>query len=168
MSTLISGNGKLLGEKPKFSRITKGVAHLLSWIFHPLFIPLYVTIFLSYIHPYTFVALSEKGKVFKLIFVFVNTALFPAMAVFLMWRLKFTQSIYLRTQKERIIPYAAVMVFYFWAWYVSRSLQDSEKILTNFLFGSFLTVIAAWMANIYFKISMHAMAIGGMAFFILW
>ena len=168
MSTLISGNGKLLEEKPKFSRITKLVAHLLSWFFHPLFIPVYVTVFLAYVHPYTFVALSEKGKIFKLIFVFVNTALFPGMAVFLMWRLKFTQSIYLRTQKERIIPYAAAMVFYFWAWYVSRSLQDSEKILTTFLFGSFLTVVAAWMANIYFKISMHAMAVGGMAFFILW
>ena len=168
MSTLISGNGKLLKEKHGFPRPVRVVAHLLSWIFHPLFIPLYVTIFLSYLHPYAFVALSERGKVFRLIFVFVNTALFPGMAVFLMWRLKLTQSIFLRTQKERIIPYAAGMVFYFWAWYVSRSLQDSEKVFTGFLFGSFLTVIAAWMANIYFKISMHAMAIGGMAFFILW
>ena len=168
MSTLISGNGKLLEEKPKFSRVIRVSAHLLSWIFHPLFIPLYVTIFLSYIHPYAFVALSERGKIFKLIFVFVNTALFPGMAVFLMWRLKFTQSIFLRTQKERIIPYAAAMVFYFWAWYVSRSLQDNEKVFTGFLFGSFLTVIAAWMANIYFKVSMHAIAMGGMVcFFIL-
>ena len=168
MSTLISGNGKLLEEKPKFSKIIRVAGHFLSWIFHPLLIPLYVTIFLSYIHPYAFVALSERGKIFKLIFVFVNTALFPGIAVFLMWRLKFTQSIFLRTQKERIIPYAAAMIFYFWTWYVSRSLQDSEKVFTGFLLGSFLTVIAAWMANIYFKISMHAMAIGGMAFFILW
>src|SRR5687768_2239376 len=128
MSTSISGNGTLLDEKPEFSRFTKLIAHLFSWLFHPLFIPLYVTIFLSFIHPYAFVALSEKRKIFKLIFVFVNTALFPGMAVFLMWRLKFTQSIFLRTQKERIIPYAAAMVFYFWAWYVSRSLQDTEEI----------------------------------------
>lgn len=167
MSTTISGNGTLLDDKPQFTRVTKLFAHFFSWIFHPLFIPLYVTFFLSYIHPYAFVALSEKGKVFKLIFVFVNTALFPGVAVFLMWRLKFIQSMFLRTQKERIIPYAAAMVFYFWAWYVSRSLQDEEEIFTGFLFGSFLTVIAAWLANIYFKVSMHAMAIGGMAFFIL-
>lgn len=87
--------------------------------------------------------------------------------MFLMWRLKFIQSMFLRTQRERIIPYAAAMVFYFWAWYVSRSLQDSEELFTGFLFGSFLTVIAAWLANIYFKVSMHAMAIGGMIFFIM-
>jgi len=167
MATTIPGNGTLLDDKPKFSIVTKMLARFFSWIFHPLFIPLYVTIFLSYIHPYAFVALSEKGKIFKLIFVFVNTALFPGAAVFLMWRLKFIQSMFLRTQRERIIPYAAAMVFYFWAWYVSRSLQDSQEIFTGFLFGSFLTVIAAWLANIYFKVSMHAMAIGGMALFIL-
>jgi hypothetical protein len=168
MPTTISGNGKLLEDKPKFTRSTKLIAHLISWIFHPLFIPLYVTIFLSFIHPYAFVALNENRKILKLIFVFVNTALFPGLAVFLMWRLKFIQSIYLRTQKERIIPYAAAMIFYFWAWYVSRSLQDKEEIFTGFLFGSFLTVVAAWMANIYFKVSMHAMAMGGMLFFVLW
>ena len=147
---------------------TKLIAHFCSWIFHPLFISLYVTIFLTYIHPYVFVTLSEKGKVFNIISIFVNTVLFPSLAVFLMWRLKFIQSIYLRTQKERIIPYAAAMIFYFWAWYVSKSLQDKHELFTGFLFGSFLTVIAAWMANIYFKISMHALAIGGMTFFIMW
>ena len=78
-----------------------------------------------------------------------------------------TQKIKLRTQKERIIPYAAAMVFYFWAWYVSRSLQDNHVLFIDFLFASFLTVVAAWLANIYFKISMHALAIGGMAFFII-
>jgi hypothetical protein len=167
MSTSLSGNGTLLDDKPTFSRTLRILAHFFSWVFHPLFIPLYVTIFLSYIHPYAFVALSEKGKIFKILFVFVNTALFPGAAVFLMWRLKFIQSMFLRTQRERIIPYAAAMVFYFWAWYVSRSLQDSEELFTGFLFGSFLTVIAAWLANIYFKVSMHAMAIGGMVFFIM-
>ena len=166
MSTIISGNGKLLGDKPKFNPAIRGAAHFFSWVFHPLFIPLYVTIFLLYIHPSAFVALNEKLKVFKLIFVFTNTALFPGLAVFLMWRLKLTQSIFLKTQKERIIPYAAAMVFYFWAWYVSRSLKDEQELFTGFLFGSFLTVVAAWLANIYYKISMHALAVGGMLVFI--
>jgi len=158
----------VLNDRPELSRPIKITAHFFSWIFHPLFIPLYVTFFLCYIHPYAFVALTEKSKIFKIIFVFVNTAMFPGLAVFLMWRLKFTKSLLLRTQRERIIPYAAAMVFYFWAWYVSRSLQDNQEIFTGFLFGSFLTVIAAWMANIYFKISMHALAIGGLLFFIFW
>lgn len=167
MSTIVSGDGSLQDEGRKFSAPVRLVAHCISWIFHPLFIPLYVSWFLLYVHPSAFVALHDKVKLFKLIFVFANTALFPGLAVFLMWRLKFIQSIYLRTQKERIIPYAAAMVFYFWAWYVSRSLKDNHVLFMDFLFASFLTVIAAWLANIYFKISMHALAIGGMAFFIV-
>jgi hypothetical protein len=167
MSTIVSGNGSLQEDTPRFNAAVRIPAHFISWLFHPLFIPLYVTWFLLYIHPSAFVALNEKVKFFKLIFVFANTALFPGLAVFLMWRLKFIQSIYLRTQKERIIPYAAAMVFYFWAWYVSRSLKDNHVLFMDFLFASFLTVVAAWLANIYFKISMHALAIGGMAFFIL-
>lgn len=168
MSTIVTGNGTLLNGQPRYGRVTRLLAHFFSWVFHPLFIPAYVTIFLAFIHPYAFVSLSERGKIFKLIFVVVNTAVFPGFAVFLMWRLKFIQSIFLKTQKERIIPYAAAMIFYFWAWYVSRSLENSEEVFTGFLFGSFLTVVAAWLVNIYFKVSMHAMAIGGMAFFILW
>ncbi|MGZ5136006.1 MAG: hypothetical protein ACXWCG_12685 [Flavitalea sp.] len=168
MASVISGNASLLDEKLKYPPPLKLLAQIISWIFHPLFIPLYISFFLLYIHPYAFVAFNEKMKFFKLLFVFVNTALFPGFSVFLMWRLKFIQSIYLRTQKERIIPYAAAMIFYFWAWYVSKSQLDNIEIFSNFLFGSFVTVIAAWMANIYFKISMHALAIGGMLFFILW
>jgi hypothetical protein len=168
MDTTSSRNGTSLEERTRISPVIKFIANFFSWIFHPLFIPLYVTIFLLYINPYAFVATNEKQKVFKLIFVFINTMLFPAFAVFLMWRLKLTQSIFLKTQRERIIPYAAAMIFYFWAWYVSKSQQDNPEVFTNFLLGSFLTVIAAWMANIYFKISMHTLAMGGMLFFILW
>ena len=137
MSTSISGNGSIIEDRPRFSRPLRIVAQLISWIFHPLFIPLYVTFFLAYVHPYAFVALSEKNRVFKLIFVFVNTALFPGVAVFLLWRLKFLKSFYLHTQKERIIPYAAAMVFYFWAWYVSRSLQDNEQLFIDFCLEAF-------------------------------
>lgn len=168
MSTIISGNGSLVEDNPRFSKPIRILAQFVSWVFHPLFIPLYVTLFLAYVHPYAFVALSEKGKMFKLIFVFVNTALFPGIAVFLMWRLKLIKSFYLKTQKERIIPYAAAMIFYFWAWYVSRSLQDNEQVFIDFMFGSFFTVIAAWMANILYKISMHALAMGAMVVFVIW
>lgn len=168
MATTIPGDNPLLQGRKNNNPVIAFFAHFFSYIFHPLFIPFYVTVFLVYIHPYTFIALSEKGKVFKLLFVAVNTMLFPALSVFLMWRLKLTQSIFLRTQRERIIPYAAAMIFYFWAWYVSKSQQDSNEVFTTFLFGSFLAVIAAWLANIYFKISMHTLAMGGMLVFIFW
>jgi len=152
---------------PKQSAPVRVAAHLVSYIFHPLFIPAYVTAFLLFVDPYAFAGVSVKLKFFRLLSVFFNTGFIPGFAVFLMWRLKLIQSMFLRTQKERIIPYAAAMIFYFWAWYVFHSQHENPASFLNFLLGSFLAVCAAWFLNILGKISMHAIAVGGMAMFFL-
>lgn len=143
------------------------VAHIVSVIFHPLFIPVYVTAFLLYWHPSVFAGFSDLQKLRIVATVFLNLALLPAFTVFLLWRLKFSESIFLRTTKERIIPYAAMMFFSFWAWNVFNHLPYSPKIFTQFLLGTFITIIAGWMANIYYKVSMHGMALGGMLFYVI-
>jgi hypothetical protein len=104
----------------------------------------------------------------KLISFFVITVFFPAFTVFLLWRLKFADSIFLRTQKERIIPYVATITYFFWAWYVSKNQLENPPALIFFCLGLFLCSSVALMANNYFKISMHGLGVGGgMAFFIL-
>lgn len=140
-------------------------AHVISVVFHPLFIPIYVCLFLMFWHPLVFAGITPQGKVRFLASIFVNLTLLPAAAVFLLWRLKFIDNIYLRTQRERIIPYAVTMVFSFWAWNVFRQIPAAPPLFVDFLFGTFIAVIAAWMANIYFKISMHGLAVGGMLMF---
>jgi hypothetical protein len=167
MANIMAENGDL-AEIKEFSPLVKLPAHVLSYIFHPLFIPVYVCCFLLYWHPFAFAGFTALAKSKLLATVMVNLTFFPAVTVFLLWRLKFVSSIMLKTQKERIIPYAAAMIFYFWGWYVLRNFNEVPDILKQFLLGSFITVIAAWLANIYFKISMHALAMGGMLFFILW
>lgn len=141
---------------------------LFSYIFHPLFIPFYVIAYLVYLHPYAFSSLQEKQKMMKLISFFVITVFFPALTVFLLWRLKFADSIFLRTQKERIIPYVATITYFFWAWYVSKNQSENPSALIYFCLGLFICASVALMANNYFKISMHGLGVGGgMAFFIL-
>jgi hypothetical protein len=147
--------------------IVRALAHLFSYIFHPLFIPTYVTAFLLFVDPYSFAGVADKQKFFRLIAVIFNTAFIPGFAVFLMWRLKLIESMQLRTQKERIIPYAAAMIFYFWAWYVFHKQPENPQAIDDFLLGSFLGVCAAWFLNIVNKISMHAIGVGGLATFFL-
>lgn len=143
------------------------LANLVSVIFHPLFISTYVAAFLVYIHPYAFAGLDWKLKMFRVIMVFFNTAFIPGFSVFLMWRLGLIKSIVLRTQQERIIPYVAAMICYFWAWLVTKNLSDNPVYFVDFMQGAFFAVCAAWMLNIYTKISMHTIALGGaITFFI--
>ncbi|WP_315819238.1 hypothetical protein [Paraflavitalea speifideaquila] len=97
--------------------------------------------------------------------VFFSSGFLPTFSVFLMQRLGFVQSIFLRTQRERIIPYAAAIIFYFWIWYVFRNQQKAPIFFVQFLLGSFLAVCSAWMWNIRLKVSMHGTAVGGLVMF---
>lgn len=93
--------------------------------------------------------------------VFWITAFFPAFAVFLLWRLKFSENMLLRTSRERIIPYIITMIFYWWMWYLSRNFADQPQVLQFFYFGIFLSTVFGLILNMFFKISMHAMGIAG-------
>lgn len=157
-----------LAARPSSPAPLKAFSHFISYLFHPLFIPLYVTAYLLYLHPYAFAGFPPALKLFRLLSVFINTGLIPGFAVFLMWRLKLISSMKLTTTKERIIPYAAAIIFYFWAWLVFSRLPDSPEAFVAFLQGSFFGVCGAWIININSKVSMHTTAMGGMvAFFIL-
>ena len=60
------------------------------------------------------------------------------MTVFLLKALGFIESLYLRSQKDRIIPYIASGIFYFWAYTVFRQQSHYPVVLTGFILGVFI------------------------------
>lgn len=138
------------------------IAKFFSYIFHPLFIPLYVFYYLVFVHQGYFAGYNEKTKIWILIRVALNMVFFPALTVLLLKKVGFIESIFLKNQKDRIIPYMAAGIFFFWMYLVFRNQADLPQILTAFTFGVFLASSVGLLANIYFKISMHAMGCGGM------
>jgi hypothetical protein len=136
-------------------------AQVISYVFHPLFIPTYVFIFLIVKFPSDFAGITEWQLKMRLFSIFWLTAFFPAFAVFLLWRLKFSDSIFLRTQKERIVPYIIIMFFYWWMYYLSRNFTDQPAVLKFFYMGIFISTVFGLILNNYYKISMHAMGVGG-------
>lgn len=148
-------------EKPQ-PIIVKYIGHLLSYIFHPLFIPTYFFLYLMQVLPFEFVGITEWQLKMRLFSVAWLTAFFPAFAVFLLWRLKFSDSIFLRTQKERIIPYVITMFFYWWMYYLSRNFTDQPIALKFFYLGIFVASAIGMTVNNFMKVSLHAMGIAGM------
>jgi hypothetical protein len=144
----------------------KNIAKGISYIFHPLFIPLYIFLTVLYFVPYEFSGFNPKSVILRIASVFISTAFFPALVVFLLWKLKFINSIFLNTQKERIIPYITTMIFYWWMFYLSKNLTDQPSILKVFFLGIFITTAIAVIANNYFKISMHGLGVGGATAFL--
>lgn len=151
---------------PSFPLMLKLPANLLSYIFHPLFIPVYISWFLVRIQPYLFASFSEFDKIVVMLRFAVMYALFPLVTILLAKGLGFIKSVYLRTQRERIIPYMACGVYYFWMWYVLQNQTEFPASMVDLSFAIFLASSAGLMANIYMKVSMHALSLGVMSTFI--
>lgn len=146
----------------KISPLLKGVAVLFSYLFHPIFIPLYVLLFIVYIHPSYFAGFSDASKIRTILILVQNAIFYPLFCVLLLKGVGFIQSVFLRSQKDRIIPYIACGIFFFWTFLVFKEQGTYHRIVPSFMLGVFLASSAALIANIYFKISMHAIGLGGM------
>lgn len=143
------------------SRLLRWGAKFISVLLHPLFIPTYIFLLLMQAVPYEFAGITPWELKLRLFSVFWWTAFVPAFAIFLLWRLQFIDSILLLTQKERIIPFVLVMLFYWWQYYLSRHFADQPVVLKFFYLGIFLTSVVGLIINNYMKISLHGMAAGG-------
>jgi hypothetical protein len=147
---------------PKISPFLKVPAVLLSYLFHPIFIPLYLFLFIVYIHPSYFAGFSDASKVRTILILVQNAIFYPLFCVLLLKGVGFIQSVFLRSQRDRIIPYIASGIFFFWTFLVFKQQGTFHRIVPSFMLGVFLASSAALIANIYFKISMHAIGVGGM------
>ncbi len=93
--------------------------------------------------------------------------MFPMVTVLLAKGLGFIESVYLKTQKDRIIPYVACGLYYFWMWYVLRNQPEIPKQFLILSLAIFIASSVGLMLNSYLKISMHAIAAGVMVTFIM-
>ena len=137
-------------------------ARFFSVLFHPIFLPLYVAYFLAFVHPSYFSGFSRADKKQVLFIIALNAVFFPLFCVLLLKGLGFISSIFLKTRKDRIIPYIACGIFFFWTYTVFRQQERYPSIMAAFMLGVFLASSVALIANIYFKISMHAIGMGGL------
>lgn len=143
--------------------IVKWLAHVFSFVFHPLFIPVIAAWYLAFLQPGYFTGVPAKDRLLIVLRVGYNTIFFPAITVLLLKGVGFIKSILLKTQRERIIPYIATNIFYFWMYLVFKNQEEVPPILTAFIFGIFLASSLGLIANIYFKISMHALGVGALS-----
>lgn len=149
----------------------RAMATLISWLFHPVFVPVYIVLFMVYVHPYLFTGTDAQDKIRVTAMAVLMFTFFPVVTVGLLKALDFIQSVYLRTQKDRIIPLVASGVFYFWityVWWNSYKVKGNLYIPPEAVQLALATFIASWvalMANIRMKISLHAIAMGVMLAF---
>jgi hypothetical protein len=136
-------------------------ATIISYLCHPVFLPTVMTYLLFLLAPTGMMAIPGAHMGIILIRIAYITAFFPLLTVLLLKGLGFVDSIMLHNPKERIIPMMATMIFYFWVYQVFKNL-DAPLIMRSMLLGCFWGVITLFMVGIFFKVSLHTGAAGGM------
>ena len=137
-------------------------ARVLSWIFHPLFVGAMMMYYLTFLHPTLFMAVPEKARVLRFITFVNNNVVFPSLVVLLMRALGFSRSLHLDDRRERIVPYMASVIFFFWTYHVFRNQPEMPVVVTDMCQGVFLSSCCALVLNSFMKVSMHAMGVGGL------
>jgi hypothetical protein len=156
-----------LSDNPQQPLAFRQAATVISYLFHPVFIAIYVVLFLVFLHPYLFISFNRSQKIIVLLQAIVMYAFFPLVTVLLLKALRFIPSIHLENQKDRIIPLVICGIWYFWIWYVWRNLPGYPREIVVFAMASFLASSIGLMMNIYMKVSLHAISTGVLAAFML-
>lgn len=166
MSLIQQQGGPATVADAPFHPVIRIGAKIISFVFHPLFIPVYLSWFLMYVNP-IFPAFTPWDKTVLLLRFLVMYTVFPLATVLLARGLGFIDSVYLRTQKDRIIPYVACGLYYFWMWYTLRNQPQFPKELVLLALAIFIASSAGLMANSYLKVSMHGLSVGVMITYII-
>ena len=166
---IITGENELkeisIPETPRQPLVIQLLAKFVSYVFHPLFIPIYITYFIIKVRSYQFDGLSDWVTELKLLKVAVSCTFLPLVTVLLLRGLNFIDSIFLKTQRDRIIPYVICMIYYFWNWYTFKNLRDVSDLVSTSM-AIFIASVLGFLANISMKISMHAISVGVMTTFL--
>lgn len=139
-------------------------AHIFSFLFHPLLVPTYMLLLLLVINPYLFGvnSLGDQISQLLLIRIFISTFFIPIIAIVLLKFLGMIQSFELKDKQERIGPYIITGIFYLW---MVRNFIENPQIptaYTSFVLGATIALFVAFFINIFSKISVHAVGMGGL------
>lgn len=167
-SVLTSASTDNVNEHPDQPQVLRLLARFISWVFHPVFVPVYMMAFLVYEHPFQFTGFDPRQKLMVMLQAIAMYLFFPLVTVLLLKALGFIESIQLKKQKDRIIPLVACGIWYFWIWYVWHTLPDYPGMAVRFALAIWISSWVGLMLNVRMKISLHAISMGiGVAFLFL-
>ena len=142
------------------------LSKVISFFFHPIFMPTYAIFLLFSFSPLfsDFMSMSQKTQIVQLVIIF--TLLLPIFSVLILKKFNVVTSIYMENREERRWPLLFTIIWY----YLLFRLLDSihiQYIVIQLLFGAMLILLLAIIVSNFWKISLHMLGIGGVlgAFF---
>ena len=143
----------------------KRIAQILSWCFHPLLMPTIGIMIMMFTDSYvSFIPFQAKKMMILL--TAIGTLILPALMIPLFIMQGKISNIELDERKERIYPLALTSIFYLLTFILFLRIPVFS-LVHSFMLGTLLSVVAAFIISMKWKISTHMMGIGGLAALVL-
>lgn len=123
---------------------------------------MYMLLMYYVINPYLFTNNDPKANGLLFISIMSLTVVFPLICIGLMSTLGLISGIQMESSKDRVGPMIAASIFYVWLFVNVRNNPNVPDIFTAFLLGTTVALFMAFFVNIFSKISLHAIAAGGL------
>ena len=118
------------------------IAKVISYLFHPLFIPFYAILVLLNPDGYLSLLIPLKGKLLLIGIVLLTTVLLPLFVSLILVRLKIIHSFFPKIREERIYLLLNVAIFYYLTYYLLKGIHVS-LVFDYFMLGSTFLVICS-------------------------
>ena len=138
----------------------KRIASILSYITHPMLIPMLGLLVIS--NSGTYVAdLDHRFTRYIYFSIFIFTLVLPASIIPLLFYSGFAKNIHFSARRERLIPLYITLIFYLVAYFLIKKLPISA-VYQRFLFAACLSMLFLLAISYFWKISAHLVGWGGL------
>ena len=117
----------------------------------------YFTLLILWKSPYAFAGMDHGVLIGNIV---INTVFFPLLAILLLYKLEFIPSLKMNDHKDRIGPLMAIIVFYVWTYLLIKR-SGTPMFLSTFMLGVLISIFASFVVNVFQKLSLHMVGIGG-------
>ncbi len=131
----------------------------ISYIFHPLFMPILGMWLILYSGTYLSL-LPLEGKRAILLITALSTILLPLSVLPFLYYQKLLTSYKMPERKERLLPLLLSIVFYYFGYYILRKV-GVPSFIQHFLLASIICLVVAVLVHLKWKISTHMIGVGG-------
>lgn len=136
--------------------LSKGI----SFLFHPLLMPTYLFAIMLSLFPT--LLRHEELKWLFLGIVLITTFVIPVWVAFFFKHMGFIKSVYLKSRKERLLPFIATTIIYAIASYFFSTLNiDVFNVLPKMMLLMTVSIGVTLIITFFWQISAHAIGISG-------
>lgn len=136
------------------------IARIISIVFHPLLIPASFIAVLIHLNVFFALMIPDDSKWKIIVLVLITSAIFPMLVVYGMYRFGIIISLHMEKREERLYPYLASSIFLLLSTYMIWQINISPVYYYVLLAASLLSILTL-LINLFWKISAHTIALGG-------